>query len=89
MLEKAIEIEGLLRIIRDGNPMPETYSMLSAKATVLAEDALLLEEEWMEGKAPASEDSVSGQMEEVSENETSEETDKNQTIEIAHADCEN
>lgn len=36
MLEKAIEIEGLLRIIRDGNPLPETYSLLRAKTTELA-----------------------------------------------------
>lgn len=45
MLKKAIEIEGLLRIIRDGNPLPETYIMLSAKTEELAEDAILLEEE--------------------------------------------
>lgn len=44
MLEKAIEIEGLLRIIRDGNPLPETYTLLCRKASELAEDANLLEE---------------------------------------------
>ncbi len=39
MLEKAIEIEGLLRIIRDGNPLPETYLLLNIKARQLAEQA--------------------------------------------------
>lgn len=45
LLERAIEIEGLLRIIRDGNPLPETYTLLSNKAVELAEDAMLLEEQ--------------------------------------------
>ncbi len=44
MLERAIEIEGLLRIIRDGNPLPETYTLLSNKAVELADAAMLLEE---------------------------------------------
>lgn len=44
MLEKAIEIEGLLRIIRDGNPLPETYILLNMKAAELAELAECLEE---------------------------------------------
>ena len=44
MLEKAIEIEGLLRIIRDGNPLPETYILLNMKAAELAEQAESLEE---------------------------------------------
>lgn len=44
MLEKAIEIEGLLRIIRDGNPLPETYILLNIKAAELAEQATCLEE---------------------------------------------
>ncbi len=44
MLEQAIEIEGLLRIIRDGNPLPETYTLLSHKAVELADAAMLLEE---------------------------------------------
>ena len=35
MLEKAIEIEGLLRIIRDGNPQPETYALLHRKTQEL------------------------------------------------------
>ena len=43
MLEKAIEIEGLLRIIRDGNPLPETYILLNAKTAELAEQAVGLE----------------------------------------------
>lgn len=38
MLEKAIEIEGLLRIIRDGNPLPETYKLLNRKTAELAEE---------------------------------------------------
>ena len=37
MLEKAIEIEGLLRIIRDGQPMPETYTLLTKKTAELSE----------------------------------------------------
>ncbi|MDE6380987.1 MAG: hypothetical protein K2L11_10985 [Muribaculaceae bacterium] len=45
MLEKAIEIEGLLRIIRDGNPLPETYILLNMKAAELAEQAETLEEQ--------------------------------------------
>ena len=44
MLEKAIEIEGLLRIIRDGNPLPETYILLNLKTAELAEQAESLEE---------------------------------------------
>ncbi|MDE6523607.1 MAG: hypothetical protein K2L17_12375 [Muribaculaceae bacterium] len=44
LLERAIEIEGLLRIIRDGNPLPETYTLLSNKAVELADEAMLLEE---------------------------------------------
>ena len=44
MLEKAIEIEGLLRIIRDGNPLPETYILLNIKAAELADQAASLEE---------------------------------------------
>lgn len=44
MLERAIVIEGLLRIIRDGNPLPETYTLLSNKLVELAEEAMMLEE---------------------------------------------
>lgn len=50
MLEKAIEIEGLLRIIRDGNPLSETYMLLSMKASELAEEAMRLEEEAKEAQ---------------------------------------
>ena len=42
MLEKAIEIEGLLRIIRDGQPLPETYQLLNDKAGRLSEQAAAL-----------------------------------------------
>lgn len=42
MLERAIEIEGLLRIIRDGNPLPETYTLLKDKSMKLAEDVMQL-----------------------------------------------
>ncbi len=44
MLERAIEIEGLLRIIRDGKPFPETYSLLKEKTAQLAEQVKSLEE---------------------------------------------
>lgn len=44
MIEKAIEIEGLLRIIRDGEPLPETYRMLKAKVKALEEEVNDLEE---------------------------------------------
>ena len=43
LLEKAIEIEGLLRIIRDGNPLPETFRLLQQKASELAEGSVSLE----------------------------------------------
>lgn len=43
MLEKAIEIEGLLRIIRDGKPQPETYALLNRKAKELANATQSLE----------------------------------------------
>lgn len=43
MLEKAIEIEGLIRIIRDGNPLPEIYQMLINKTSDLAEEALKMQ----------------------------------------------
>ncbi len=36
MLEMAIEIEGLLRIIRDGNPGPEVFTLLKEKSAELA-----------------------------------------------------
>ncbi len=39
MLEKTIEIEGLLRIIRDGNPLPETYTLIKRKVAELAKEA--------------------------------------------------
>ena len=39
MLESAIEIEGLLRIIRDGKPLPEVYQLLKDKAAKLSKDA--------------------------------------------------
>lgn len=39
MLEKAIEIEGILRIIRDGDPLPETYKLLTDKIEHLASEA--------------------------------------------------
>lgn len=45
MLEKAIEIEGLLRIIKDGNPLPETYTLLNKKVAELAEQAACLDEQ--------------------------------------------
>ncbi len=45
MIEKAIEIEGLLRIIRDGSPLPETYRLLKAKAAALAKEVDELKEE--------------------------------------------
>ncbi len=45
MIEKAIEIEGLLRIIRDGNPLPETYRMLKEKVAALAEEVNGLDDE--------------------------------------------
>ena len=37
LLDRAIEIEGLLRIIRDGNPLPETYTLLNDKTLELIE----------------------------------------------------
>lgn len=43
MLERTIEIEGLLRIIRDGNTLPEIYKLLTSKTADLAECAMLLE----------------------------------------------
>lgn len=52
MLEKAIEIEGLLRIIRDGKPMSETYTLLKRKAAEIADMAATLAEE---GATPAAE----------------------------------
>ena len=42
MLEKAIEIEGLLRIIRDGDPLPETYKLLKSKIKSLSAEAAVL-----------------------------------------------
>lgn len=43
MLEKAIEIEGLLRIIRDGNPGPEVFKLLKEKSTELVDEINRLE----------------------------------------------
>lgn len=73
MLERAIEIEGLLRIIKDGNPLPETYKMLSAKATALAEYAIKL-------KNSAEEPSVFSFQPEPQETEVPKQTPK---VEIA------
>lgn len=39
MLQTAIEIEGLIRIIRDGNPLPETYKLLQDKVAALSDYA--------------------------------------------------
>ncbi len=36
LLEKTIEIEGIIRILRDGHPTPETYALLKKKATELS-----------------------------------------------------
>lgn len=36
LLEKTIEIEGIIRILRDGHPTPETYALLRKKATELS-----------------------------------------------------
>ena len=36
MLEKTLEIEGLIRILRDGSPSEETYSLLKKKITELS-----------------------------------------------------
>ncbi len=54
MLEKAIEIEGLLRIIRNGNPLPETYKLLNDKTESLAAQAATLSAETAKA-APAPE----------------------------------
>lgn len=43
MLEKAIEIEGLVRILREGTPSQEVYTMLARKARELADLAGTLE----------------------------------------------
>ncbi|MDE6638174.1 MAG: hypothetical protein K2K32_08070, partial [Muribaculaceae bacterium] len=43
MLEKAIEIEGLLRIIRDGNPGPEVFKLIKEKSAELADEINRLE----------------------------------------------
>lgn len=43
LLEKAIEIEGLIRIIRDGHPSAETYAMLKRKTSELAADSAALQ----------------------------------------------
>lgn len=45
LIETAIEIEGLLRVIRDGNPMPETYTLLYKKTSALAEEVKKLKED--------------------------------------------
>lgn len=42
MLEKAIEIEGLLRIIRDGKPLIETYKLLDIKTVQLSNEVTAL-----------------------------------------------
>ena len=44
ILEKAIEIEGLIRILDGGNPAPETYALLARKTRELAQYAASLEE---------------------------------------------
>lgn len=45
ILEKAIEIEGLIRIIKDGNPTAETYTLLQKKAAQLYEMTRSLHED--------------------------------------------
>lgn len=56
MLEKAIEIEGLIRILRDGEPSPETYDLLRRKTAELAEIADKLTKSAVKPKTSASED---------------------------------
>lgn len=58
MLDKAIEIEGLIRIVRDGKPSPETYTLLIKKSEEIAALAKSLTEETdkVEDKKTAIED---------------------------------
>lgn len=58
MLEKAIEIEGLIRILRDGEPSPEAYDLLRRKTAELAEIAARLPESAVNPEACAPEDRV-------------------------------
>lgn len=51
LLERAIEIEGLLRIVRDGRPFPEVYAMLQDKANSLAEEIQSLTDSSIESTA--------------------------------------
>lgn len=43
LLEKAIEIEGIIRILRDGHPSPETYALLNRKAAELSAEVATLQ----------------------------------------------
>ncbi|MDE6018756.1 MAG: hypothetical protein K2G85_08085 [Muribaculaceae bacterium] len=45
MIDKALEIEGLLRIIRDGDPSPEALDLLCAKTEELFKESLTLKDE--------------------------------------------
>ena len=60
MLERSIEIEGLLRIIRDGNPGPEVFKLLKEKSAELADDINSLEnnEHIPEGKEEISKEPI-------------------------------
>lgn len=43
LLEKAIEIEGIIRILRDGHPSPETYALLKRKTAELSAEVATLQ----------------------------------------------
>ncbi len=80
MLNKAIEIEGLLRILKDGNPAPEVYELLQNKIRELDEESKRLSEEnnspeeTEESSKPYEEDDIFLTLDETEEDtETSEE----------------
>lgn len=89
MLEKAIEIEGLLRIIRDGQPQAETYTMLDKKVKELAEGIegiLSQEESEVIDREIANDKTTEKAEEEELTEEKSEESDMSDLSEHAYSD---
>lgn len=87
MLNKAIEIEGLLRILKDGNPAPEVYGLLQNKIRELDKESRNLSEEnnspeeTEEPSKPYEEDDIFLTLDETEEDtETSEEPSETEKV---------
>lgn len=83
MLELAIETEGLIRIIREGNPFPENYALLRKKSALLAELAAALEDKTfphIAPEVPIKEETAIEEEDAINEDEEKEDVENTQPI---------